>query len=204
MTSALPKPEEHEFLPTDLPKEIPAHTGKPHSHIHHESMSVKTLLSWHAPGRPFKKRGKEFYINVLLIMLLTQVILFLFAQYMLMLVVFSLVFMAFALVTVPPAQFHYRISTEGLTVEDHFFLWQELYDFYFKRQYDMYTLHIRTHAFVPGEVIIPLSDMDKEHVKSVLIRYLPFREYIKPTFMEKTGDWLARNFPLDKTSTHPS
>lgn len=160
---------------------------------------VKTLLAWQAPGRPFRKRSKEYYLNGLLIMTLIEIILFLFSQYLLMLVILSLVFVAFVLATIPPRNFHYRISSEGITVEDRFFLWQELYDFYFKRREGGDILHVRTHALIPGELTITLGDMDKEHVKSVLLPCLPYREVIKPTFMEKSGDWLARNFPLEKT-----
>lgn len=189
-------------LPTQLPKEIPAFAasdasaGKPASS---DSHSVKTLLSWEAPGRPFKKRKKEFYLSVLLIMFLLEIILFLFSQYMLMLVVLSLVFVAFALATVAPRNFHYRISSEGITIEDHFFLWQELYDFYFKKRDGTTVLHMRTHALIPGELTITLGDMDIEHVKAILLPYLPYREYIKPTFMEKSGNWLAKNFPLERS-----
>ncbi|MCL5432797.1 MAG: hypothetical protein M1524_01635, partial [Patescibacteria group bacterium] len=92
---------------------------------------VRTLLSWSAPGRPFRKRGKEYYINTILLALVIEVILFLFSQYLLMGIVASLVFIAFALATFAPYNFHYRISTEGITLEDHYYLWQELYDFYF-------------------------------------------------------------------------
>lgn len=195
-------PEEYQSLPKeplDLPlpeTQISAHaqSGQKQEYDH----SVKTLLAWSAPGRPFRKRGKEYYITSLLLALLIEVILFLFAQYLLMLVVASLVFVAFALVSVPPHDFHYRISTEGITVEDHFFLWQELYDFYFKHRDGTDVLHVRTHALIPGELTITLGKMDKEHVKSVLLPYLPYRELIKPTFVEKSGDWLSRNFPLEK------
>ena len=158
---------------------------------------VKTLLAWTAPGRPFRKRTKQYYLTVLLIMLFVQVILFLFSQYMLMVVVLSLVFVGFALATIPPRDFHYRISSEGITVEDHFFLWQELYDFYFKKRNGIEVLHIRTHAFIPGELSITLGDISKDHVRSILLPFLPFREYIKPTFTDKAGDWLSKNFPLE-------
>ncbi|MEK7450973.1 MAG: hypothetical protein AAB662_03500 [Patescibacteria group bacterium] len=161
--------------------------------------SVKTLLSWTAPGRPFRKKGRQFYLTSLLIMLLIEIILFLFSQYLLMLVVVSLVFVSFALATVPPRDFNYRISSEGITIEDHFFLWQELYDFYFKKREGVEVLHVRTHSMIPGELIITLGTVDKEHVKSVLLPYLPYREIIRPSFMEKSADWLARNFPLEKT-----
>lgn len=181
-----------EFLPKeplDLPKPTSADM---------QAHEVKTLLSWTAPGRPFRRRGKEFYLSALLIMLLIETILFLFSQYVLMLVVLSLVFVAFALATVPPRNFHYRVSSEGVTIEDHFFLWQELYDFYFKKRDGADILHVRTHALIPGELTITLGDMDREYIKSVLLPYLPYREVIRPTFMEKSGDWLAKNFPLER------
>lgn len=180
--------------PLDLPQP-PTPASNPQQYS-----SVKTLLAWTAPGRPFRKRGRQFYLTSLLIMLLIEIILFLFSQYLLMLVVVSLVFVSFALATVPPRDFNYRISSEGITIEDHFFLWQELYDFYFKKREGVEVLHVRTHAMLPGELIITLGTVDKEHVKSVLLPYLPYREIIRPSFMEKSGDWLARNFPLDSNT----
>jgi len=190
-TQSLPKE------PLDLPKE-PLDLPSPHVASHND---VRTLLSWTAPGRPFRKRGRQYYLTSLLIVFLIELILFLFSQYVLMLLVASLVFVAFALSLVPPKNFHYRISTEGITIEDHFFLWQELYDFYFKNQYNVTVLHIRTHSLLPGELTITLGDMHKDHVKSALLRFLPFREVIKKTFMDKSGDWLARNFPLEKPNS---
>jgi hypothetical protein len=160
--------------------------------------SVETLLEWKAPGRPFKKKSKQYYLTSLLIMLLVEVILFLFSQYMLMLVVLSLLFVAFSLATIPPSDFKYRISTEGITVEDHFSLWQEMYDFYFKKREGVDVIHIRTHSLIPGELTLTLGAIDREQIKSVLLPYLPYREFIKPTFMEKSGDWLTKNFPLEK------
>lgn len=166
-----------------------------HKHHPHE---VVTLLSWQGPGRPFEKKGKTFFSTALLITLLVEIILFLFSQYMLMLVVVAFVFMAFVMATIPPRDFHYRISTEGVMVEDHFYLWQELYDFYFKKTKGVNVLHIRTHFLIPGELTITLGEISPEHVKKVILPYLPYREYVKPTFMEKSGDWLSRNFPLEK------
>jgi hypothetical protein len=155
-------------------------------------------LEWHAPGRPFKKRSKQFYLTALLIMLLIEIILFLFSQYLLMLVVLSLVFVAFSLAAVPPKNFYYRISSEGVMIEDGFYIWSELYDFYFKDRDGVKTLHLGTHAFLPGELIITLGDIDEEIVKNALLPYLPYREYVKPTVVEKSADWLVKNFPLEK------
>lgn len=193
--------EDEKFLPKeslDLPTpevEIAASASNASSYNQNQ---VKTLLSWSAPGRPFEKKSRDYYLTTLLIVLFVQVILFLFSQYLLMVVVLSLVFVSFALSSVAPRDFHYRISTEGITIEDHFYLWQELYDFYFKKRGNVQILHVRTHAFIPGELTITLGDMDKEHVKNVMVPYLPYREVIRPNFVEKSGDWLSRNFPLEK------
>ena len=154
-------------------------------------------LQWIAPGRPFKKRSKQFYLTALLIMFLIEVILFLFSEYLLMVVVVSLVFVAFSLAAIPPKDFHYRISDEGIMIEDGFYIWRELYDFYFKNRDGVKTVHLGTHAFLPGELIVTLGDMDEEKVKEALIPYLPYREYVKPTMVEKSADWLTKNFPLE-------
>jgi hypothetical protein len=168
-------------------------------HYAEPQVDVKTFLSWYAPGRPFKQRSFEYFFNSFLIMIALEIILFLFGQYLLMLVVFSLVFLSLALALVPPQNFFYRISSEGIRVEDHFYIWNELYDFYFMRQHGQDTLHVRTKGFYPGELILPLKDVTINHVKAVLLPYLPFREYVKPTFIERAGDWLEKNFPLEKT-----
>ena len=187
--------------PTDLPKEqldLPKEPLDLPSPDPSESYpgEVKTLLSWTSREDLFRKRGKQYYLTSLLIMLLVEVILFLFSQYLLMLVVASLVFVAFALNTVPPHNFHYRISTEGVTIEDHFFLWQELYDFYFRKIEGIEVLHIRTHSFIPGELTLTLGDIDKEHVKRVLLPFLPYREVIKSTLWKNQATGFPKIFLL--------
>jgi len=188
--------------PLDLPREpldLPKPENKEQKQVKHQN-KVETVLEWTAPGRPFRKRGRQYYLTSLLIAVLVEIILFLFSQYLLMLVVLSFVFVAFTLASVAPANFKYRISSEGITIEDHFFLWQELYDFYFKKREGVNVVHIRTHSFLPGELTLTLGETDREHIKSALLPYLPYRELIRQNFMEKSGDWLTKNFPLEKNS----
>ncbi len=168
-------------------------------HTEHAYHDVRTLLSWDAPGRPFRKRSKQFYTTALLITLLIEVILFLFSQYLFMVLIVSLVFAGFALTSIEPKTFRYKISTEGVTIEDHFYLWQELYDFYFRRYDGQDTLHIRTQSFLPGEIILTLGELHRDQLKHAILPYLPFREYVKPNFQENLGDWLYKNFPLEKS-----
>lgn len=197
----LPKDE-----PVLLPKEhlmLPEHLNSSESEVVEDSnYTIRTLLSWSAPGRPFQQKAREYFLNILIIVLLIEVILFLFGQYILMILVLSVMFVAYALASVAPHNFHFKVTTEGVQVEDHFFLWQELYDFYFQKRNGEDVLLIRTKAYFPGELTLTLGDVHKNHVRDVLVSYLPFREYVKPTFQEKAGHWLEKNFPLDKQSPH--
>lgn len=172
----------------------------PHQEHHEDEASVKTLLSWNAPGRPFKRKGREFYAAVAALVLLISIVLFLFHEYVLMLTVFALTFLSLALSSIPPRDFHYKITNHGVKIEDTFFIWQELYDFYFKKMNGMDVLIVRTESLVPGELHFCLGEITKNHLKEILGRYLPYREVVKSTFMEKSGDWLARNFPLERES----
>ena len=116
-----------------------------------------------------------------------------------MLVLVALTFLSLVLSSVPPHNFHYKITTEGIKVEDYFYIWSELYDFYFKVIDGVDVLIVRTQAFLPGELKISLGEVPRDHVRRVLVRYLPYREYVHPTFMEKSADWLSHNFPLEKS-----
>ena len=158
---------------------------------------VRTYLSWSAPGRPFTKKGRQFYATIILIMMLAEIILFLFSWYPLMVVVLALVFLSIVLYTIPPKDFHYKITSEGIRVEDHFYIWSEMYDFYFKRVDHTDVLIVRTEVFLPGELKLTLGDISRDHVRRILVNFLPYREYVKPTFVESSADWLSKNFPLE-------
>lgn len=162
---------------------------------------VRTFLEWHAPGRPFVSHSREYFVNSLLIMMALEISLFLFGQYLLMLVVASLVFLSFAISLIPPHDFYYKITSEGIRIEDYFFIWDELYDFFFIKHHGLEVLYVSTKSYYPGELKVTLGDVPVEEIKRVLLPFLPFREYVKPTFTEKSGDWLSRNFPLEKRAS---
>jgi hypothetical protein len=161
---------------------------------------VTTYLEWQAPARPFKHRSKEFFINALLITVAIEIICFLFSQYFLMAVIASLVFLAFALASVPPKTYTYRISSEGILVENEFLIWDELYDFFFLKTHGVEVMYVRTKSFYPGLLTLPMGDISEAQFKSVLLHYIPFREHVEPSFMEKAGSWLEKNFPLERSA----
>jgi hypothetical protein len=162
---------------------------------------VSTILSWHAPGRPFKKHSKEYFINGLLILTTIEIIAFLiFHDLYLASAIFSVAFLWFALSIVPPHIFYYKITSEGILIENTFFIWEELYDFYFAEHHGVDVIKIETNAYVPGELTLVLGDITKQRMREALLPFLPFREYVSPSFTQKASDWLGKNFPLEKSS----
>src|SRR5579864_2781054 len=125
---------------------------------------VKTYLSWHAHGRPYQQHSIEYYTNSFLITMALEIILFLFSQYVLMALVFSLAFLVFSLSIVPPRNLFYRISSEGIRVENHYFIWDELYDFYFSKINGQDILHVRTKDYFPGELTIVLGEVPVKQI----------------------------------------
>lgn len=166
-----------------------------------QTHDVRTFMEWHAPGRPFAEHSKEYFTNGFLILVAVEIIVFIvFKDFFLMAVIFSLVFLWFALSIVPPHDFYYKITSEGIRIEDYFFIWEELYDFFFVKHHGKDVLYLTTKEYLPGELKVTLGDIPSEDIKNILLPFLPYREYVKPSFMEKSGDWLAKNFPLEKTS----
>src|SRR6476659_10632268 len=89
--------------------------------LYHDPSDVKTFLSWHAPGRPFRKRSFEFFLNSTLIAVALEIIIYIiFKDFLFMVLIFSVLFLSFALALVPPRSFYYKITSEGIRIEDHF------------------------------------------------------------------------------------
>ena len=173
---------------------------EPEEYDYAEQPDVKTFLSWHAPGRPFRKRSYEFFLNSALIAVAIEIMIYIiFKDFLFMTMVLSLLFLSFVLALIPPRPFYYKITSEGLRIEDHFFIWDELYDFYFLKKHGQDVLHIRTKAFFPGELTLTLDDIPVKQVKMTLLPFLPFREYVKPSFIDRAGEWMETNFPLEKS-----
>lgn len=197
------QPHEHREHQAQHSHEHKANNVQYHEHANHQHPSqkiteIKTLLEWDAPSRMYRKRNKEYYVNILLLVLACETILFLFSQYVFMLVVLSLGFLMYSFAVTPPDTVRCRLSTEGVAVGEHFYLWQELYDFYFKKRNGFETVHLRTKAFLPGELILLLGEVTKEQMKNTLLPYLPYREVVRQSMSEKAGDWISRTFPLDR------
>lgn len=164
-----------------------------------EAGEVKTLLSWEAPGRPFRKKHRSYYTTIAVLVVLLALIALLAQEFLLIGVLLALTFVAYVLAFIPPSEVTYKISTQGITIGDHFYFWHELDSFWFKEKEGLQVLFIQTRIRFPGQLMIVLGSQDEEEIKKSVARFLPFHEIPQMTMLDHWAEGLQKHFPLENT-----
>ncbi len=169
-----------------------------------EAEEIKTLLSWEAPSRPFRKKDRSYYTTIAILVILLVLIAFLAKEFLLVGVILALTFVAYVLAFVPPHHVNYRISTQGITIGEDFYFWHFLDSFWFKEKDGSKVLHIQTRVRFPAQLMLVLGDpsagsgqASEDSVTKTVARFLPFVEVPYKTWMEKWSEGLQKHFPLE-------
>lgn len=163
---------------------------------------VKTLLTWTAPARPFRKKNRSFYTTTATLVVLICLILFFVGEFLLMGAVFALAFLVYVLNFVPPEDIEYKISTQGVTSGNHFYHWQQLDSFWISKKDGFTILHILTRIGFPGVLMLVLGEgISEDDIKMTCARYLPFHEIAPKNIMDKWSDSLQKYFPLENPNS---
>lgn len=162
-----------------------------------EAEEIKTLLSWEAPSRPFRKKDRSYYTTIAILVILLVLIAFLASEFLLIGVLLSFAFVAYVLAFVPPHNVSYRISTQGITIGEDFYFWHFLDAFWFKEKEKQKVLHIQTRLRFPAQLMLVLGNEDEEKIKKTIARFLPYVEIPYKSWMEKWSESLQKHFPLE-------
>lgn len=162
-----------------------------------EGGEIRTLLEWIAPSRPFRQKDRSFYTTIAVIITLIALIALLAQEFLLIAVLFALTFVVYALNFVPPNDIKYKISTQGITIEEHFYFWHEMESFWFKEKEGQNVLFIQTYLSFPAQLMLVLGSMDKDEIQKTVAHFLPFHEIPRTTFLDRWGEKLQKYFPLE-------
>ncbi|HAV15130.1 MAG TPA: hypothetical protein DCX25_02280 [Candidatus Pacebacteria bacterium] len=157
----------------------------------------EVLLTWESANRPFKKRDREYYTTIAVIVFLLSIILFFAGQFLLIAVIVSFAFVSYALAAVPPENTKHIITTYGIRMGEKLYTWDMLGRFWFSTALGQRVLHVEYYHRFIGNLSLVLSDVKEEDVKSALEKYLVFERPVQ-TFAERGAQWLQQKFPLDK------
>ena len=165
--------------------------------MHGDRHEERLLLEWTAPSRPYKKRDREYYTTIGIIVFLVSLILFFAGQFLFIAVLISLAFVSYVLAAIPPESIHNAITTFGIRTGDQIFYWEELGRFWFSEKYKSDLLHVETSRAFPGQLILLLEGLNKEELKKILVEHIIF-EKPKATWLDNAAKWMQEKFPLDK------
>ncbi len=162
-----------------------------------ENEPIRTLLEWDAPARPYKKPHSSYYRTIAIIVILVILVALFMREFILIGVILSFCFVIYVLGFVPPEDVKYKISTQGITIGEHFYFWSDLESFWFTKKGDSTLLNVLTHLRFPAQLIIMLGSLEENQVKDTLGKYLPYHEIAPQSFIDKWGERLQRYFPLE-------
>ncbi len=159
------------------------------------------LLEWSSPARFFTKRSREYYTTVGAIVFLLSIILFFFEEWLAIVVMLAVAFVAYVFSKVPPENIKHRITMFGIETMGYRYTWLELYEFWFEEKIGETMLTIQTRLPFPSRLHILLGSETREKVKDVLQEYLPYKAEPVHTFVDRAADWLSNKFPLETVAS---
>ncbi len=159
----------------------------------------EVYAAWSSPSRLFKKRDREFFVNILAIVFLLSVILVFVREFVLIATVLSIVFLIYVLSTVPPEDVKHRITNLGVESAGHFYRWEEFADFWLESQWGQTMLVLR--SFIQPRLIIILGDQDKAAIREAIAKHIPFREEPDRNWVDNAARWITEKIPLEKPQT---
>lgn len=158
---------------------------------------IETFFTWAAPARPFRKRDRSFFTTVAIIIVLLALISFFAREYIFIGVLLALAFVIYVLAFVPPEDVEYKISTQGITIGDHFYFWTDLNSFWFSEKDGNKILNVLTNLRFPSQLIILVKGEQTEEIKKRVARYLPYHEIAPKNLMDSWAESLTKHFPLE-------
>ena len=173
---------------------------KPHNFtdIHERLNQSQTIISWKAPLRPYKKRGKKVMRFFLALALLLSVIIFFFGDTILLVPIWAVLFLFYVMTITPPPIVENKVTRFGIETAGVTLRWEALSHFYFNQRfgYDILTVVTVPPYSMHSYMVIP-SEAVKQKVASILAEHLMYDDKPHRTFSDRMIDLMAQLIPED-------
>lgn len=151
---------------------------------------AKTLLIWEGPQRPYKRQDRKFYSGMISVAVVLCLFLVFAGQFILIIVLLSMLFASYALYATPPGKATYIITEEGLQLDDEKIFWEKIENFFVTKRLDGNIININLNSGVmKRRYLIPDKQKTMDEAVSVLEKYAerrkvkeeksPVQKYIK-------------------------
>jgi len=156
----------------------------------------KVLFAWQGPSKIDKKKKRQEIAQIILLAIILILILSLLQEYLLtvVLAMFTVLYLMFE--TSPPLLLQYQITTIGLKIEDKYYYWPQLSQFWFEDRQETRILMVR-NLFPRVQVMkLIIRAEDEDEIKTSLGKYLLYKKPTQ-TSLEKFLHRASAYLPLD-------
>lgn len=152
-----------------------------------------TLFEWESPERHFKKRDREFYRKIAIIMIFFALMLLVIKEFMLIGVLGVTFFAVYVFTSIEPRKIVHKITTNGVNyASQKLYLWQDLISFYIEKKEDYDDLIINTKEPLPGRLIMLLDkETDQIQLAKTLNEYISIIESPQKNIYQQLMDKMA-------------
>ncbi|HWS48689.1 MAG TPA: hypothetical protein VN174_01395 [Candidatus Methanoperedens sp.] len=164
----------------------------PENDLHEE----KVLYEWEAAERAYQKKDKDFWVTAVAILILVSVILIFIKEFFLIMSLISVLFLFYALSSVPPGTIKNKLTNRGLYFGELKYEWKDLKKFWFKKSMSSDTINFATDLRFPRLITLVVNPKDINHLKEIVVKKIPMLE-TSPTFVDRLTKWFADRLPLE-------
>lgn len=163
------------------------------------SQNPQIIYSWKAPLRPYKRRSGLILRFYLAVALLLSLIIVFFGDKILLIPIWSLLFLFYILTITPPPEVENKITRFGIDAAGTTVRWDALSHFYFGHRFGFYTLTVVSQApfFYHLYLVVPDEEV-KKNLTRVLSEHLIYQEKPQKNMTDRFSDWLSSLIPEEE------
>lgn len=161
-------------------------------------LNEKEIYWWKSLERYQKTRSKEFYSTIIVLAVLVSIIMFFIEGIMPVLVIWSIVFVAWAISKTPPVEVEHRITSWGIRTGGGLYRYSDMDFFWIEDMENQKMLRVLMPRRLPGMLAILIKADDEEKIKKIMMDQGVPMQTPQKTWMDKTLNWVAKKVPLEE------
>ncbi len=155
----------------------------------------KVLFTWKSIERPHKRWSKEFYSTVIVLAVLVSIIFFFIEGVMPVLVIWAVVFMAWAMSKTEPGIREHKITDKGVRTGGALYRWEIMRNFWFEVKWGKKLLRVLLNKF-PGQLVLVYGQAEEKKIREIMGRFLTL-EKPESTYTDRVVKWFGEKVPLE-------
>jgi len=159
---------------------------------------VVTYFKWDAPSRVFKKRDKEYFVNLGVLVFFISLIFLFFREFIVIITIWVLFGILYIFSTIEPEKVTHRITDRGVEFAGFEYKWRDLSSFYFSKKNSVNVLYLNTKKALPGRIYLILNpNLNVDKIYDQLKTHLDFIEKPVNSWFDKLVENVSDKFSLE-------